>query len=329
MRDLRISVTDRCNLRCRYCMPAERFGRDHRFLPDDAVLTDDEIVRLAGIFVGLGTHKLRITGGEPLLRAGLPQLVARLTSRLPADGDLALTTNGTLLQKLAPRLRDAGLHRVTISLDALDPDIFSRLGGTSLEPKRVLAGINAALSAGLGVKINTVVKRDVNESQVVPLAKLAHDLHVPIRFIEFMDVGTTNGWNHHHVVPSAELIARLAEHFDLAKVHQPDLSETARRYHHTEAPESAEVGFISSVSEPFCRDCTRARLSADGKFFTCLFASGGHDLRSLLRIGADDAALTRTITGIWNARGDRYSEQRAHATPGDRHDKPEMSYIGG
>lgn len=305
------------------------FGRDHKFLSNDDVLSSDEIVRLAKLFVDLGTTKLRITGGEPLLRADLPLLIARLASLLPDDGDIALTTNGTLLQKLAPALRDAGLHRVTVSLDALDPDTFSRLAGTSLEPKRVLDGINAALTAGLGVKINTVVQRGVNESQVVPLAKLAHDLRVPIRFIEFMDVGTTNGWDRHHVVPSDELLVRLEEHFDLEKVNQPDLTETARRYHHAGGDPSAEIGFISSVTQPFCRDCSRARLSADGKLFTCLFGNTGHDLMALLRVGADDLTVAKTIGQLWFSRDDNYSEQRASQPISKLANKPEMSYIGG
>ncbi|MGE9266915.1 MAG: GTP 3',8-cyclase MoaA [Verrucomicrobiales bacterium] len=326
LRDLRISLTDRCNLRCSYCMPAEVFGRDHRFLPKQQLLGFEEIERLARLFQELGTRKFRLTGGEPLLRTGLPALIERLAGLRPDD--LALTTNGLLLPKLARPLKAAGLRRLTVSLDALDPAIFSRQSGSSFTPRQVLRGIEAALEAGLKLKINTVIQRGANESELIPIAKLARSLGVPVRFIEFMDVGTTNHWQRENVVPSATLLARLQEHFELVKIPQADLSETARRYRHQDLPlrSSAEIGFISSVTEPFCRDCSRARLSADGKLFTCLFASTGHDLRALLRLGASDEVIRETIAGLWQERDDRYSEQRGQ-TPA--RPKAEMSYLGG
>ncbi len=305
-------------------MPADVFDRDHQFLPKNSTLTGEEITRLARLFVGQGVTKLRLTGGEPLLRSDIREIVAALAEIEGGKPDLAITSNGTLLEKLAAPLKAAGLKRVTISLDALDPALFSKIAGSSLAPRRVLDGINAALASGLGVKLNTVIQRGVNESQVLPIARYAKDLGVPVRFIEFMDVGNSNRWRAENVVSSAQLLARLQEYFDLSPIAPSNPSETAKRYCHHDS--SAEIGFISSITQPFCQNCTRARLSADGKLFTCLFAPTGHDLRALLRVGADDTVITKTINSIWSQRTDRYSEQRADSPS---HAKAEMSYLGG
>ncbi|MFC4638481.1 GTP 3',8-cyclase MoaA [Deinococcus hohokamensis] len=323
LRDLRISVTDRCNLRCTYCMPAEVFGPDYAFLPRDELLSFEEIERLARLFVTLGVRKLRLTGGEPTLRRDLPDLVARL-ARLDGVQDLAMTTNGLLLPRLAPALKAAGLRRVTVSLDSLDPEVFGRMNGLGTHPQRVLGGIEAALQAGLGVKINTVVQRGVNDAGLrelwLTLRKLA-----PVRFIEFMDVGNHNGWNLESVVPSGEVLARLSEGADrdFTPVNAAYRGEVAAR--HRDA-QGHEVGLISSVTAPFCGDCSRARLSAVGRLYTCLFAAGGTDLREPLRAGASDEALQSQIAAVWRGRTDRYSEERGEQT---RPLKVEMSHIGG
>ncbi|GAA5512738.1 GTP 3',8-cyclase [Deinococcus carri] len=329
LRDLRISVTDRCNLRCTYCMPADVFGPDHAFLPRAELLTFEEIERLARTFVALGVRKLRITGGEPLLRRDLPDLIAAL-ARLKGVEDIALTTNGLLLPRLAPDLKAAGLNRVTVSLDSLDPEVFGRMNGLNVHPQRVLDGIEAALRAGLGVKVNTVVQRGVNDAGLRELWLALREQAV-VRFIEFMDVGNHNGWNMDSVVPSREVLARLSAAGEGADgtgaefrpVNPNYRGEVAAR--HTDA-EGHEVGLISSVTAPFCGDCSRARLSAVGVLYTCLFAGTGTDLRAPLRAGASDAELRDLIAGVWSQRRDRYSEERGEVT---REHKVEMSHIGG
>ena len=305
-------------------MPAEVFGPGYAFLPKPEVLTHEEIAKLARVFCSLGVEKLRITGGEPLLRRGLHELIEML-AEIPGDRDLAMTTNGVLLGRYADDLKNAGLHRATVSLDALDADIFSKMNGVGASPDKVIGGIDAALSAGLGVKINCVVQKGVNEGEVLALAELARDRSVALRFIEFMDTGNTNRWQLDHVVPSNDLLVQLREKYDLSPVADIVLGETANRYEYSDL-EGVEVGFISSVSQPFCRSCNRARLSADGQLFTCLFAEKGYDLKALLRGGASDESIAAEVAGIWGRRDDRYSEIRAEG--GDRH-KPEMSYIGG
>ncbi|WP_243398139.1 GTP 3',8-cyclase MoaA [Deinococcus koreensis] len=326
LRDLRISVTDRCNLRCTYCMPAEVFGPEYAFLPRSELLSFEEIERLARAFVSHGVSKLRLTGGEPTLRRDLPELIARL-ARLGGVEDIALTTNGLLLPRLAPALKAAGLHRVTVSIDSLDPEVFGRMNGLGIHPQKVLDGIEAALQAGLGVKINTVVQRGVNDAGLRELW-LALRQNAVVRFIEFMDVGNHNGWNLDSVVPSREVMARLSADGTGAEFQpvNPDYrGEVAARYR----AEGSEIGLISSVTAPFCGDCSRARLSAVGMLYTCLFAGTGTDLRGPLRGGATDHELRTLIGGVWGARRDRYSEERGEATQTPRADKVEMSHIGG
>ncbi len=322
IRDLRISVTDRCNFRCRYCMPVESFGPDHPFLPREELLRFEEIARLATTMVPLGIGKIRLTGGEPLMRRGLEDLVAMLAA---IDGihDLAMTTNGILLAHHAEALSLAGLSRVTVSLDALDPTIFSRMNGVAAKVDRVMAGIEAARAFGLPVKINSVIQRGVNESQILPLARWALERNIDLRFIEFMDVGETNGWMLDQVVPAQEILTALETEFTLIPRPSAYRGEVANHWSH--AGSQAEIGIISSVTRPFCHDCQRMRLSADGKVFTCLFSDHGHDLRGMLRGGFDDHAIRRTVAGIWAIRDDRYSEERGEVT---RH-KAEMSYLGG
>ncbi|MFN7940502.1 MAG: GTP 3',8-cyclase MoaA [Thermoanaerobaculia bacterium] len=324
LRDLRISVTDRCNFRCSYCMPRERFGADHRFLARAAILTYEEIERLARIFHHLGVRKIRLTGGEPLLRRDLPDLVRRL-SGLPGV-DLALTTNGALLGEAAADLAAAGLGRLTLSLDSLDDATFRRMNDAAVPVARVLDGLAAARAAGFPpAKINAVAVRGVNEDSIVELARHFRGTGHTVRFIEFMDVGTTNGWRLDRVVPAREILARLEREFALEAVDPAYRGEVARRYRYLDG--AGEIGIISSVTQPFCGDCTRARLSADGRLFTCLFAATGTDLKAPLRAGEDDAALAKRIADVWLGREDRYSELRAAATA----DQPriEMSYIGG
>ncbi|WP_317639678.1 GTP 3',8-cyclase MoaA [Deinococcus arenicola] len=328
LRDLRISVTDRCNLRCTYCMPAEIFGSDYAFLPRAELLSFEEIERLARTFVSLGVEKLRITGGEPTLRRDLPELISRL-ARIDGVQDIALTTNGLLLPRLAPALREAGLDRVTVSIDSLDPEVFGRMNGLGTHPKKVLDGIDAALSAGLGVKINTVVQRGVNEEGLRNLWLALRDKAV-LRFIEFMDVGNHNGWNLDSVVPSREVLARLSADgtgAEFAPVSPNYKGEVAARHADVDGH---EIGLISSVSAPFCGDCSRARISAVGALYTCLFAGSGTDLRAPLRAGADDDAMRELVAGVWAARQDRYSEERGEVTRGQKdRQKVEMSHIGG
>lgn len=326
LHDLRLSVTDRCNLRCSYCMPKEVYGPGYRFLPRSDLLSFEELRDVASVFVELGVEKLRITGGEPLLRAQLPTLIEFLA---PLGVELALTTNGLLLAKYAAELRAAGLNRVTVSLDALDPVVFERMSGTpGTSPATVLAGIEAALASGLPVKVNTVVRRGVNEDQVLPLVKHFRAMRVPVRFIEYMDVGSTNGWDTSDVVASADLERTVHQAFPIRALPPVYAGEVSRRYAFLDG--QGEIGFISSVTKPFCGDCSRARLSAKGTLYTCLFASHGIDLRGPLRQGGQ-AALRSLVEQTWRQRTDRYSEQRGSAMPttlptGAR---VEMSYIGG
>ncbi|WP_341403800.1 GTP 3',8-cyclase MoaA [Luteolibacter soli] len=322
VRDLRISLTDRCNFRCRYCMPVEVFGPGYRFLPREDLLSFEEIVRLTRLLVPLGVEKVRLTGGEPLLRRGIEDLVAMLSS---IDGvkDLAITTNGVLLAHHAEALALAGLSRVTVSLDAMDPEIFARMNGVGAKVERVLAGINAAQTYGLKVKVNAVIQRGVNEGEVLPLARWAKAQGVDLRYIEYMDVGETNGWKLAEVVPATELLEILSTEFDLAPRDAAYRGEVAAHWRHRDG--AGEIGVIASVTRPFCRDCQRLRLSADGKFFTCLFAADGHDIRGLLRGGAGDEVLKAAVHGLWSVRDDRYSEERGLVP----HPKAEMSYLGG
>jgi cyclic pyranopterin phosphate synthase len=323
LRDLRISVTDRCNFRCLYCMPKEVFGRDYEFLPRRELLTFEEIERVARVFVELGVRKLRLTGGEPLLRRELEVLVERLASL--GDVDLALTTNGAALAQKAHVLADAGLDRVTVSLDALDDEVFRAMNDVDFPVARVLAGIDAAAEAGLPVKVNVVVKRGLNEGSIVDIARRFRGTGHAVRFIEYMDVGATNGWRLDDVVPAAEVVRTIAEEFPLEPVESAYRGEVAQRYRYRDG--AGEIGVVASVTQPFCGDCTRMRLSADGKLFTCLFAVRGHDVRALLRRGATDAELDERLRAIWEGRTDRYSELRTEETRNLR--KVEMSYIGG
>jgi len=306
-------------------MPAEVFGENYAFLPKPDILTLEEIARLARVFCDLGVEKIRLTGGEPLLRRGLTDLVSMLAD-IPGDRDLAMTTNGTILARYAKKLKAAGLQRVTISLDALDPEIFAYMNGVGATPERVIEGIGAALEYGLGVKINSVIQKGVNEDQVLPLAEFAREHGVTLRFIEFMDTGNTNGWKLDQMVPYTEMVQQLHQHFPLEPLEPMHLGETARRFRYKDFPDQ-EIGFITSVSKPFCADCNRIRLSADGSLYTCLFASKGHDIKTALRDGASDEELADIIRGIWTVRDDRYSELRSEI--GGTHIKPEMSYIGG
>ncbi|MBI5288386.1 MAG: GTP 3',8-cyclase MoaA [Chloroflexi bacterium] len=324
LRDLRISVTDRCNFRCRYCMPREVFGSDWEFLPRDEILSFEEIARLSRIFAAQGVRKLRLTGGEPLLRSGLPALVRMLRA---IDGvDIALTTNGSLLTAQASALASAGLRRITVSLDSLDDTVFRSMNDAGFGVDRVLEGIAACSAAGLPVKINCVVKRGVNEHTVVELARWARERGHILRFIEYMDVGHSNGWRLDDVVPGAEIVHRISTEMPLEPVDPNYRGEVARRWRYSGG--SGEIGVITSVTQPFCGDCTRARLSADGKLYTCLFAAQGTDMRARVRDGSSDDSIAAIVREVWLAREDRYSELRSAATDGlDK--KVEMSYIGG
>ena len=323
LRDLRISVTDRCNFRCRYCMPRERFGEQHTFLPRRALLSFEEIERFVSACLPLGLSKVRITGGEPLLRPDVPVLVQRLST---LGVEIALTTNASLLRDQAPLLADSGLDRVTVSLDALDPQIHASMVDCAIPVETVLEGIEAALENDLGpVKVNCVVQRGVNESEAPALVRHFRGTGVTVRFIEYMDVGRTNGWSPGQVVQSMNLLEELQGEFDLVPVAVESPSDVATRWAHSDG--SGEIGFISSVSEPFCGDCVRARLSADGHLFTCLFASGGHDLRAIIHDGGAIEELTDAIAAVWSRRTDRYSEIRSSET--SSLPRIEMSYIGG
>lgn len=328
LRDLRISVTDRCNFRCPYCMPKEIFGRDYVFLPRAEVLTYEEIARLTRIFAGLGVEKARITGGEPLMRRDVDKLVRLIADQTYPAGkiaDITLTTNGARLSAMVSPLRDAGLQRVTVSLDSLDDETFGRMNGVGIEVARVLGGIAATQAAGLPVKVNMVVRRGINDGDILPMARHFRGTGCVLRFIEYMDVGMTNGWRLADVVPAAEIVGTVDSTFPLEPVEPSYPGEVARRYRYRDG--AGEIGIIASVTQPFCRGCTRARLSADGVFYTCLFADRGYDLRRLLRGGADDAAIESAIRDVWRARVDHYSEIRTVETT--RLSKIEMSRIGG
>jgi GTP 3',8-cyclase len=325
LRDLRISVIDRCNFRCQYCMPAELFGPDFVFLPKSELLSYEEIERIAKIFVGLGVEKIRLTGGEPLLRKDLPLLVEKIAS-IKGLKDIGLTTNGVLLPKYAHELKAAGLQRVNVSLDSLNDELFGQINGRNVGTKPVLDGIKAAMEAGLGVKINMVVKKGLNDSEIVSMAKYCKDHGLQLRFIEYMDVGSTNGWKMDDVVTKKEIYHLLKEHFSLQPVDPNYYGEVAKRYRYED--NQVEVGFITSVSESFCSTCTRSRLSANGQLFTCLFNGNGHDIRDFMRNGASDEDLKARVIEIWQGRGDRYSDERTAETVANRK-KIEMSYIGG
>jgi cyclic pyranopterin phosphate synthase len=326
MRDLRISVTDRCNLRCRYCMPREVFGPDHAFLPRGELLSFEEIARVAALSAAHGVDRIRLTGGEPLLRAGLPRLVEMLAA-IPGVDDLSLTTNGLLLARGAAALAAAGLDRVTVSLDALDRDTLREVADAPLDAAQVLAGIDAALAAGLApVKVNMVVRRGLNDGEVPALAERFRGSGCVLRFIEYMDVGTTNGWVPEDVVPAAEILDLIGSRWPLEPLAPARSGEVASRYRYLDG--GGEIGLIHAVTAPFCHGCTRARLSADGKLFTCLFAAEGRDLRAPLRAGATEQELSGLIAGAWSVRRDRYSAERA-ARHGSVPGRIEMSYIGG
>ena len=327
LRDLRISVTDRCNFRCVYCMPKTVFGRDYPFLPRSDMLSYEEIVRLARLFADQGVQKIRLTGGEPLLRKDVERLVEQLAA-IPGL-ELTLTTNGSLLAARARGLRDAGLHRVTVSLDALDETIFKRMNDADYPVARVLEGIAAADAAGLKpVKVNMVVKRGTNDSEILPLARHFRGTGHILRFIEYMDAGSTNAWRSEEVLPAADVIRRIDAELPLEPIDPNYPGEVAERWRYRDG--SGEIGVIASVTQAFCSGCTRARLSTDGKVYTCLFATSGHDLRQLLRQGASDERIAAVIAGIWRDRDDRYSELRgAGISPTATVKKIEMSYIGG
>ena len=348
LRDLRISVTDRCNFRCSYCMPKDVFNNEYAYLPHSALLSFEETTRLATRFVAHGVHKLRLTGGEPLLRKGLETLIAQLAALRTPDGqplDITLTTNGSLLARKAQALKSAGLNRVTVSLDGLDDATFRAMNDVDFPVADVLAGIEAARAAGLGqypdgrpgaLKVNMVVKRGTNDDQILPMARHFRGTGVTLRFIEYMDVGATNGWRMDEVLPSAEVLRRLQAEFALVPLAHSAPGETAERWGHAGAdgrhdPALGEIGLISSVTRPFCGDCNRARLSTEGRLYLCLFASQGYDLRALLRGGASDEAIGHAIGAIWGHRADRYSELRASGRldPHSGERRIEMSYIGG
>ncbi|WP_426951672.1 GTP 3',8-cyclase MoaA [Bacillus mycoides] len=326
LKDLRISVTDRCNFRCRYCMPEEIFGRDYSFLSNDKILSFDEIERITRIFVSLGVRKLRITGGEPLLRKGLPELIQRL-NEIEGVEDIGLTTNGSLLKKFAPDLYKAGLSRVTVSLDSLDEERFSYLNGNRSKVKTVLAGIQAAAEVGMKIKMNMVVQKGKNEQDIVQMAEYFKENKHILRFIEYMDVGNFNGWELGEVVSKQEILEMIHKVMPLERIEANYPGEVATRYRYIDSDE--EIGIISSVTDSFCSSCTRARISAEGKLYTCLFASKGNDLKELLRSGYTDEEITDIIRDIWNNRTDRYSDERLSNTNKKTMPKIEMSHIGG
>jgi cyclic pyranopterin phosphate synthase len=331
LHDLRISVTDRCNFRCVYCMPKELFGKDYAFMPHAALLSFEEITRLARLFVAHGVEKIRLTGGEPLLRKNIETLVAQLSQlRTPAGRplDLTLTTNGSLLAKKAQALKDAGLQRITVSVDSLDDAIFKRMNDVNFPVSKVLHGIEVAHQAGLGpIKVNMVVKRGMNDHEIVPMARHFKDTPFILRFIEYMDVGASNGWKMDEVVPSAEVMQQIDAELPLERVPPNYPGETAERWRYRDG--SGEIGLISSVTKAFCGACSRVRLSTEGKLYTCLFATGGHDMRALLREGRSDEEISSAIAQLWRVRSDRYSELRAAGAIMPDMKKVEMSYIGG
>lgn len=334
LRELRISLTDRCNFRCEYCMPEETFGKDHVFLPQSSLLSFEEITRISSIFVNHGVYKIRLTGGEPLLRKHIEKLIEMLAQLKTPDGrdvELTLTTNGSLLAKKAQALKNAGLSRVTASLDSLDDAIFKRMNGVGFPVADVLNGLDVAHKVGLGpIKINMVVKGGVNDQEILGMARHFKDSPFILRFIEYMDVGTSNKWKMDEVIPSEEVVRRIAAHMPLEKIDSYHKGQTAERWRYVDG--GGEIGVISSVTKAFCHDCTRARLSTVGVLYTCLFASNGHDLRALLRYGKTDQEISTAIAYIWRARANRYSELRNIATEEDIKQaakKIEMSYIGG
>jgi cyclic pyranopterin phosphate synthase len=325
LRDLRISIIDRCNFRCQYCMPADLFGPDFAFLPKSELLSFEEIERIAAIFVGLGVEKIRLTGGEPLLRNDVPILVKMIAS-IEGIKDIGLTTNGVHLPKYAKELKAAGLKRVNVSLDTLNDELFGQINGRNVGTKPVLKGIMAAKAAGLEIKINMVVKKGLNDHEIIPMAQFCKDHGLHLRFIEFMDVGSTNGWRMDDVITKKEIYQILKNHFDMEPANPNYYGEVAKRYIYKD--NGVEVGFITSVSEAFCSTCTRSRLSANGQIFTCLFNGNGYDIRDFMRNGASDEEIRARIIDIWNGRTDRYSEERTAETAMQRK-KIEMSYIGG
>lgn len=325
IRDLRISVTDRCNFRCTYCMPKEIFGDDYKFLPKQELLTFEEIHRVARLFASLGVKKIRLTGGEPLLRSQLPTLVEMLT-QVEGIEDIGLTTNGLLLHQYAQPLYDKGLRRLNISLDAMDPQLFAQMNGRGVTPAAILENIEHARKIGFQIKVNMVVQKGVNDQEIVPMAAYFKAQGITLCFIEFMDVGNDNGWSFKRVVTKKEIYERLSASYDLVPLEQHYYGEVAKRYRYSDS--ESEIGFITSVSESFCSTCTRARLSSEGKMYTCLFASEGFDLREWIRGGATDEELLKVIRGVWEQRHDRYSDERTEQTERVR-PKINMSYIGG
>lgn len=325
IRDLRISVTDRCNFRCSYCMPKEVFGDDYAFLPKQELLSSEEIHRLTKVFVAMGVKKIRLTGGEPLMRRGLPELVEKILS-VEGVEDIGLTTNGLLLGNQAQALYDAGLRRLNISLDALDSELFGKLNGRGVDPSHILKQIDFAQQVGFEIKVNMVVQKDVNEQEILPMTAYFKERGITLRFIEFMDVGNDNGWSFKKVVTKKQILEKLQTVYKLEAVDKDYYGEVAKRYRFEEG--EAQVGFITSVSESFCSSCTRARLSSDGKFYTCLFATGHFDIRQLIRSGLSDEELVEKISAVWERRDDRYSDERTELTAKNRK-KIGMSYIGG
>lgn len=325
LRDLRISVIDRCNFRCQYCMPAEIFGPDFVFLPKSELLSYEEIERVAKLFIELGVEKIRLTGGEPLMRKDLPILV-KMLNEIEGLKDIALTTNGVMLPKYAKELHAAGLQRVNISLDSLKDELFGEINGRNVGVGPVLKGIEAAKQAGLGVKINMVVKKGLNDSEILPMAEFCKKEGLELRYIEYMDVGSTNGWKMDDVITKKQIHDLISEHYELEPVDPEYFGEVAKKYRYKGT--DINVGFISSVSESFCSSCTRSRLSANGQLFTCLFNGNGHDIRDFMRAGVSDDELRARITDVWNHRTDRYSDERTAETAANRK-KIEMSYIGG
>ena len=325
IRDLRISVTDRCNFRCTYCMPKEIFGNDYQFLPQDQLLTYEEMVRVARVFASLGVEKLRITGGEPLLRKNLPSLIEQLVE-IEGINDIGLTTNAVLLDRYGEDLYKAGLRRLNISLDAMDPFVFGEMNGRGTHPQTILKNIELAKEIGFEIKVNMVVQKDVNVLEILPMAMHFKERGITLRFIEFMDVGNDNAWSFDKVVTKKDILNILQSEFELEPVDANYFGEVAKRYRYKD--NGVEVGFITSVSESFCSSCTRARISSDGKIYTCLFASDGFDLRELIRSGKTDKELQEALTAVWEQREDRYSDERTEETAKKRK-KINMSYIGG
>ncbi|WP_277714015.1 GTP 3',8-cyclase MoaA [Bacillus atrophaeus] len=326
LRDLRISVTDRCNFRCTYCMPAELFGPDYPFLKKEELLSFEELERLAKLFVSrFGVEKIRLTGGEPLMRKDMPELIKKL-ARIPGVRDIAMTTNGSLLPVYAEKLKNAGLHRVTVSLDSLEDERFKAINGRGVSVSKVLEGIEAAKQAGLGIKVNMVVQKGVNEKDILPMARYFKEKGHILRFIEFMDVGNTNQWNKKDVITKAELIDIIQQNMPVESIEANYTGEVASRFRYLDG--SGEIGVISSVSDAFCASCNRARLSARGELFTCLFAASGYDIRELVRNGLSDQELTDAIGSVWRNRTDQYSIDRTLSKPNGKK-KVEMSYIGG